>query len=322
LLAFSRKQTLQPRILQLNAVVSELDQMLQRLVGEHIKIRTVTTPSLAAVKADPGQIQQVVLNLVVNARDAMPRGGSLTIETSNVELDASYSRIHPEVTPGNFVMLAVSDNGTGMTPDVKARAFEPFFTTKEPGAGTGLGLATCHGIVRQSGGHITVYSEVGLGTTFKIYLPAVVDLPVRGEPAPTRAAARRGTETVLLVEDDSTVREMGHLLLGSFGYNVVVAANGVEALARYAENSNLRMLVTDVVMPDMGGRELVRRMRTLCPQLRVLFTSGYTFNNIEHADLLEDGTRFLQKPYTSVQLAEAVRELLDSQAEASGVSTR
>ncbi len=312
LLAFSRKQTLQPRVIQLPAVVADMDQMLHRLVGEHIKIRTISTSGVSSVKADPGQIQQVVLNLVVNARDAMKNGGNLTIECSNVRLDESYARLHPEITPGRYVLLAVSDNGTGMTPDVKARVFEPFFTTKPPGSGTGLGLATCHGIVRQSGGHITVYSELGHGTTFKVYLPAIVEpgKASQGSAAPF-AMPRGGNETILLVEDDEPVREMGESQLASFGYQVVSAVNGIDALTRHAENPNVRMLVTDVVMPDMGGRELARRLRALRPTLKVLFTSGYTFDAIEHADLIEAGTRFLQKPYTSSQLALVVRELLD-----------
>jgi PAS domain S-box-containing protein len=312
LLAFSRKQTLQPRVIQLPTVVADMDQMLQRLVGEHIKIRTISLSGVSAVKADPGQIQQVVLNLVVNARDAMPRGGDLTIETTNVELDASYAKLHPEITPGRYVMLSVSDNGCGMTPAVKARVFEPFFTTKPPGSGTGLGLATCHGIVRQSGGHISVYSELGHGTVFKVYLPAVGDAS-RGanNSAAPFALPRGGAETVLLVEDDEAVREMGQTQLAAFGYNVLTASNGVEALSRHGDNPDIRILITDVVMPDMGGRELSRRMRQLRPQLSVLFTSGYTFDAIEHADLIESGTRFLQKPYTSAQLAAVVRELLD-----------
>jgi PAS domain S-box-containing protein len=321
LLAFSRKQTLQPRVIQLPAVIADMDQMLQRLVGEHIKLRTISTSGISAVKADPGQIQQVVLNLVVNARDAMPRGGDLTIEMANLELDASYSKLHPEVAPGRYVMLAVSDNGTGMTAEVKARVFEPFFTTKPPGSGTGLGLATCHGIVRQSGGHITVYSELGHGTTFKVFLPAVSEASRSGvgstAPFPQ---PRGGAETVLLVEDDDAVRGMSEAQLTSFGYNVLTAANGVEAISRHSDNSDIRILITDVVMPDMGGRELSRRMRLLRPHLRVLFTSGYTFDAIEHADLLEAGTRFLQKPYTSAQLAATVRELLDQAQRAETVS--
>jgi PAS domain S-box-containing protein len=311
LLAFSRKQRLQPRVIQLNAVVNELDPMLHRLVSEHIRIRTISTAGLSPVRADPGQLQQVVMNLVVNARDAMPRGGQLTIETANVTLDADYSRTHPEVTPGRHVMLAVSDTGVGITPEVKARLFEPFFTTKAPGTGTGLGLATCHGIVKQSGGHIAVYSEVGRGTTFKVYLPAV-DAPVTATATAAPSLDFRGHgETVLLVEDDESVRELGTQVLGGLGYRVIIANNGVEALKRFNENSGLRLIVTDVVMPDMGGSELAQRVRALAPDVRVLFTSGYTFDALGQSDLRGPNVAFISKPYGIEQLGTSVRELLN-----------
>jgi PAS domain S-box-containing protein len=311
LLAFGRKQTLQPRVIQLNTVVAEMDTMLRRLVGEHIHIRTIAAPDLARVKADPGQIQQVLMNLAVNARDAMVGGGNMTIETCNVTLDADYARLHPEVLPGPYVMLAVSDNGMGMSADTKARIFEPFFTTKAVGAGTGLGLATCHGIVKQSGGHIAVYSELGHGTTFKVYLPPTAEslTPQNGECA---GELRHGSETVLLVEDEPMVRELSRLALSSLGYQVYEAPNGREALERMKElgETFVDLLVTDVVMPEMGGRELAERLRVLSPRTRVLFSSGYTYDAIERTDLLAEGIFFLQKPYTVSQLAEKAREVL------------
>ena len=310
LLAFSRKQHLQPRLLQLNAVVAEMDHMLRRLVGEHIDIRTISAAGLAPVRADPGQLQQVVMNLVVNARDAMPKGGQLTIETDNVTLDADYARQQPDIPAGSYVMLAVSDTGTGIAPDVKARLFEPFFTTKAPGTGTGLGLATCHGIIKQSGGHILVYSEVGRGSTFKVYLPAVEAATAVATSASAASPARGTGETVLVVEDEASVREFGSDVLRSLGYRVLTAANGNEAMRRFQENPHIQLLVTDVVMPDTGGAELARRIREVAPQIRVLFTSGYTFDALGQKDLLGPHAAFLMKPYGSNQLGAAVRELL------------
>ncbi len=310
LLAFSRKQRLEPRVLRLDAVVNEMGHMLQRLVGEHIRVRTVSTPALPAVRADPGQLQQVLMNLVVNARDAMPRGGQLTLETSNVTLDAAYARSHADVAPGNYVLLAVSDTGGGMTPEVKTRIFEPFFTTKAPGHGTGLGLATCHGIVKQSGGHITVYSEIDRGTTFKVYLPAI-EASAETAAAPARAIDIRGHgEKVLLVEDEPAVRELGEHVLKAIGYHVVTATNGVEALQRFSEHPDVQIIVTDVVMPDMGGAELAQRARARSPQVRVLFTSGYTFDALGQADLTGPNVAFLSKPYGTEQLGASVRNLL------------
>ena len=289
-------------------------------MGEHIPIQTLLAEDLARVKADPCQIQQVLMNLVVNARDAMDGGGHLTIETSNITLDEKYSRQHPEATPGEYVMLAVSDNGVGMTPEVKARIFEPFFTTKAPAAGTGLGLSTCHGIVKQSGGHVAVYSEVGHGTTFKVYLPRTLEAL---EPAPEAGEANRmigGSETVLLVEDEPMVRELGLLALSSLGYQVFEASNGVEALARMKEMNGrpIDLLVTDVVMPEMGGRELADHLRKVSPGTRVLFSSGYTYDAIERTDLLDTGIFFLQKPYTMSILATKVREVLAGRGGSNG----
>ncbi|MDB6092849.1 MAG: multi-sensor hybrid histidine kinase [Verrucomicrobia bacterium] len=311
LLAFSRKQRLQPRVIHLNTVAAEMDSMLQRLVGENIRIRTIGMSGLSAVRADPGQIQQVLMNLAVNARDAMmPKGGLLTIETANVVLSADYARANPEVSAGNYVMLAVSDTGTGMSAEVQARLFEPFFTTKVPGQGTGLGLATCHGIIKQSGGHIAAYSEIGHGTTFKVYLPSVDSQP--GPVAtPTPVGDQRGAgQTILLVEDDRTVRELGCELLTSLGYTVVPASNGLDALERFKEHSNIALVITDTIMPHMGGRELVNRIRQFAPQLPVLFTSGYTFDALGETDDSLAEFDFVAKPYDPAVLSQKVDDCL------------
>ena len=313
LLAFSRKQVLQPRVLDLNGVVSDMDKMLRRLLGEHIDLTTIPQGDLGRVKADPGQIEQVIMNLAVNARDAMPGRGKLTIETGNVVLGAEYCRHRTDVSPGEYVMLAISDNGCGMPPEIRARIFEPFFTTKEPGKGTGLGLATCHGIVKQSGGHIAVYSEPGRGTTFKIYLPRVYEaLEVIGKyDQPTDL--RKGTETVLLVEDEPMLRELGLLALSGLGYRVLPADNGIQALRLIEQHrgQDIHLLVTDVVMPEMGGKELAERLRVISPQTKVLFCSGYTEDAIVHDGLFDRGIAFMQKPYTVASLANKVREVLE-----------
>jgi CheY-like chemotaxis protein len=258
-------------------------------------------------------VQQVVMNLVVNARDAMPNGGKLIVESANARLDDDYCRMHSEVVPGDYVMLAVSDSGVGMTAEVKARIFEPFFTTKAAGQGTGLGLSTCHGIIKQSGGSISVYSEPGVGSTFRIYFP-VSHEPIETQPVRERSARiTRGDETILLVEDEPMVRELGVLALSSLGYRVIEASNGVEALNRLQKlgTSAIGLIVTDVVMPEMGGRELAKRARELEPSMRILFSSGYTSDAIEHSQLLEEGTYFLPKPYTMTMLADKIREVLD-----------
>ncbi|HUR59159.1 MAG TPA: ATP-binding protein [Opitutaceae bacterium] len=318
MLAFSRKQTLQPRVWILNTIIVDLERMLHRLLGEHIRISTTLAPNLAPVKVDAGQIQQVILNLTVNARDAMPDGGTLQIQTANIMVDAAYARLQPGVSVGPHVMLCVTDTGTGMPPEVKQRLFEPFFTTKAPGVGTGLGLATCHGIVTQSGGHITVYSEVGLGSSFKVLLPAC------GEPTTDRSAApfpvqidrSPGGETVLLVEDEEQVRELATEVLSSFGYRVIVAKNGREALQHCtgAGAGSVALILTDIVMPDMGGRELARRAREATPNLPIIFTSGFTFETIPRDDTLERGQFFLSKPYAMTEMAQKVREALDAVA--------
>jgi PAS domain S-box-containing protein len=310
LLAFSRKQRLEPRTLYLNAIAAEMDVMLRRLVGENVRIRTITVSDLAPVLADPSQIQQVIMNLVVNARDAMPAGGQLTIETANVVLSEDYSRSQPEVLPGNYVMLAVSDTGAGMTKEVQARMFEPFFTTKAPGYGTGLGLATCHGIVKQSGGHIAAYSEVGRGTTFKVYLPKA---KATSDARPDESTPKRrigSGERILLVEDDVTVREFGRGVLHALGYMVIVAANGAEALERFGKGAGIDLIVTDVVMPHMGGVKLAEGIRKQAPRVPVLFTSGYTFDALGQLDELGPGCDFLSKPYGPDELGEKVHACL------------
>ncbi len=312
LLAFSRKQILQPKVLDLNVVVSEMDKILQRLIEENIEIKPILDPLLGRVKADPGQISQVIINLTINARDAMPRGGRITVETQNVYLDEEYASEHVSVRPGHYVMLAVSDTGAGMDAKTQKHIFEPFFTTKEVGKGTGLGLSTVYGIVKQSGGNIWVYSEVGRGTTFKVYLPRVED---EIEQAATDAASGnlpRGTETILLVEDEEAVRKLARDILESCGYTVLEAANGAEAIAICEDQDcEIDLLITDVVMPRMDGREVAERLTLLRPQLRVLFMSGYTENAIVHHGVLDEGANFIAKPFSLEKLARKVRELLD-----------
>jgi PAS domain S-box-containing protein len=313
LLAFSRKQVLQPKVLDLNAIVSDMDKMLRRLIGEHIEFLTVPEAGLGQVKADRSQIEQVVMNLAINARDAMPKGGKLAIETANVELDENYVKHHINVEPGRYVMLAISDTGTGIDEQTKARIFEPFFTTKEQGKGTGLGLSTVYGIVKQSGGHIWVYSEVGFGTTFKIYLPRLDEAAESGLSADVQAALPQGTETILLVEDEEMIRKAAREILEAHGYRVLEAAGGDEALTIGRDHKHpIQLLMTDVVMPQMNGRELAERLLPLRPQLKVLYMSGYTDDAIVHHGVLEEGTAFLEKPFTAKALTHKVRELLDA----------
>ena len=312
LLAFSRKQVLQPRVLDVDIVVARMEPLLRRLIGEDIDLVTATEPGLGRVRADPGQLEQVVLNLAVNARDAMPRGGRLTVETANAELDEAYARQQADVHPGPYVILAVSDTGVGMDAETRAHLFEPFFTTKGVGEGTGLGLATVYGIVKQSGGHITAYSEVGRGTTIKIYLPRVdAASEVRGaEPEPV--VLRRGSETVLLVEDDEAVRELTREVLEMQGYTVLAVADAGEAPGVLERSSRpIHLLVTDVVMPRLSGRELTERLRSLRPGLRVLYISGYADTAVVHHGVLDPGTPFLQKPFTPDALLRSVRKVLD-----------
>jgi hypothetical protein len=313
LLAFSRKQVLSPRVINLNDIVLNLDSLLRRLIGEDIEVLTVPATDLGTVKADPGQIEQVVMNLALNSRDAMPRGGKLTLETSNAVLDETYAREHQPVEPGRYVMLAVSDTGTGMSAETLTRIFEPFYTTKEVGKGTGLGLSMVYGIVKQSGGYIWVYSEPNQGTTFKIYLPRV-DQPVEEAGAERHpGSVSRGTETILLVEDDPQLRELSSSVLKHCGYNVLTAATPEEGIAiSEANHHDLRLLVTDVVMPRINGRQLAERIQKVCPRIRVLYISGYTDNAIVHYGVLDPGLWFLPKPFTLAALVAKVREVLDS----------
>ena len=320
LLAFSRKQVLQPRVLDLNAVLTNMDRMLQRLIDENIDLVTMPSPGLGRVHADPGQIEQIIMNLAVNARDAMPQGGKLTIETANVELDDAYAREHVSVKPGPYVMLAVSDTGCGMDAETQARIFEPFFTTKEPGKGTGLGLSTVYGIVKQSGGDIWVYSEPGRGTTFKIYLPWVEGAVETVEPGVAPARDARGSETILLVEDDMGIRRLVRQVLAERGYWVLEAIHGTHAIQISEQHTvPIHLLVTDVVMPGMSGRELAEHLKPSRPNMKVLFMSGYTDKAIVHHGELDPGTAFLQKPFTPDALARKVREVLDSPPGRQGV---
>jgi PAS domain S-box-containing protein len=312
LLAFSRKQILQPKVISLNDVVSDVDKMLRRLIGEDVELVTLLGRGLDKVKADPGQVEQVVMNLAVNARDAMPQGGKLTVETGNVYLDDAYARRHATVTPGRYVMLAVSDTGTGMDEETQRRVFEPFFTTKEVGKGTGLGLSTVYGIVKQSGGHIWVYSEPGHGTTFKVYLPAAGGA---GESLPKEFSTERprGTETILLVEDEEAVRLLLLNILGAEGYTVLPASNGPDALRLCGGREGpIHLLVTDVVMPGMSGRELAGRVTEECGGVKVLYMSGYTDDAVVRHGVLEEGAAFLQKPFTPEAVLRKVREVLDA----------
>lgn len=312
LLAFSRQQVLALRVLDLNEVVGDTASMLRRVIGEDVKLSTTTASGLWPVKADPGQVEQILLNLAVNARDAMPTGGKLTIETSNVELDETYAASHPDARAGAHVRLAVSDTGCGMSAAVRAKIFEPFFTTKGPGKGTGLGLATVYGIVKQSGGHVGVYSEVGVGTTFKVYLPRTEPAGEGAKSHPVLRALPRGTETVLVVEDDAAVRGLTRHILQNAGYAVLEAAGGDEALrVAIGHTGRIHLLVTDVVMPGLGGRAAAERLAERHPGLRVLFVSGYTDDAVVRHGVLHDKVNFLQKPFTPAALAGKVREVLD-----------
>ncbi len=312
LLAFSRKQVLQPKVLNLNEVVADMDNMLRRLISEDVDLLTTLFPALSHVKADPGQIEQVLLNLVVNARDAMPQGGKVTVETKNVVLDETYTARHAAVEPGRYVMLAVSDTGTGMDAATQKRIFEPFFTTKEQGKGTGLGLSTVYGIVKQSGGNICVYSELGQGTTFKVYLPQFAKDATEFEPREIIVETPQGTETILLVEDDEVVRKLTRETLEMSGYVVLEATNGNHALSVCeTHQSQIHLILTDVVMPQMSGREMVQRLSARLSQVPVLYMSGYTDDAIVHHGVLEEGMAFLEKPFTPDALAHKVREVLD-----------
>ena len=309
LLAFSRKEIIEPKLLDLNVVIADLQPMLGRLIREDVKM-IVGARSTAYFKGDKGQVEQVVLNLVVNAQDAMPKGGTLTIESADVELDEHYAAMHIGVTPGRYVVLTVTDSGVGMTADVMAHLFEPFFTTKEVGKGTGLGLATVHGIVTRGGGSVNVYSEVGQGTSIKVYFPQSTDeepleMTVKRGPLPF------GDETILVVEDAEGLRELTKRLLERLGYTVIVAANGDEAIRRFDDNSSIRLILTDVVMPGLSGPDLVKELIKRRPGLKVVYMSGYTDDAIVEHGMLLPGIAFMHKPFTAEALGAKIRDVLD-----------
>ncbi|MFH0995664.1 MAG: response regulator [Pseudomonadota bacterium] len=312
LLAFSRKSIVQPKVISLNTVVSGVEKMLQRLIGEDIRVAFEMAGDLGHVRVDPGLIEQVIMNLAVNARDAMPLGGQLTIETRNVDLDESFSRRHVSVSPGSYVMLAVSDTGAGMDEATRQRIFEPFFTTKEKGKGTGLGLSMVYGIVKQNNGSIWVYSEPGQGTAFKIYLPRIAEAVELEQIAPVDPTAR-GTETILIVEDEEAVCTLVKKILLSAGYQVLTAINGGEALMLLERRQEpVHLLLTDVVMPGMSGRELADRLLKIHPEMKVLFMSGYTDDAIVHHGVLDPDAHFIGKPFAMTTVQRKVREVLDS----------
>jgi len=313
LLAFSRKQVIKPVVLDLNEVINETAKMLKRMIGEDIEFQTVLKPELWKVHMDSGQIDQIIINIAVNARDAMPQGGKLTIETTNVDLDKAYFRDHgAEGKPGSYVMLAISDTGSGMDKETREHIFEPFFTTKEIGKGTGLGLSTVYGIAKQNNGFIWVYSEPGQGTTFKIYLPKVKEGAEAEEKERTPVGDLNGSETVFIVEDDDRVRNLARKVLERYGYSVLEAENGEDALRVNEEyEGQIDLMLTDVVMPKMSGRETAERLQPLYPQMKVIYMSGYTDNAIVHHGVLAEGLNFLEKPFTPEGLARKVREVLD-----------
>jgi signal transduction histidine kinase/CheY-like chemotaxis protein len=311
LLAFSRRQIIEPKIVNINDILMNMDKMLRRLIGENIEFVIMPDERLKSVRMDTGQIEQVFTNLVVNARDAMPEGGKLTIETGNSALDEEFEKNHPETLPGEYVMFTVSDTGVGMDEETLSHIFEPFFTTKAKGSGTGLGLSTCYGIVRQNNGSIWVSSEPGKGTTVSVYLPAYVAAESENrEHRETPIAG--GTETILLVEDDANIRNQISRILSSSGHTVLTASNGDEALAVVRKSPHIiHLLVTDVIMPLMGGRELANYLTALYPGIRILFMSGYTDDSIVHNGVLEPGVQFIQKPFSIGEFMKKVRETLD-----------
>jgi len=312
LLAYSRKQVLRPEELDINRLVANVTRMLHRLIHENIQLNTVLDPRIGLVKADPAQLEQVIINLAINARDSMPEGGKLTIETHDLALDEGYCKLHPEVIPGEYVMLAVTDTGCGIDEKNKKQIFEPFFTTKEPGKGTGLGLATVFGTVKQSSGYIYAYSEPGLGSTFKIYLPEVQMRKPKSRNRPKETTVQATDRTILLVEDDEPLRELVSQILEGTGYSVVSASNGEEALRLidspgYAE---IDLLVTDVVMPGIGGKALAEQLQARLPDLKVLYMSGYPDEAVVHHGMLDEGIAFLQKPFSAKIIIQKVQEIL------------
>ena len=314
LLIFSRKQTVQPVVLDPNEVLKNLDKMLRKLIDESVEMHFVLDNPIGRIKADSGYVGQVLMNLVINARDAMPGGGKLTIETHNVSLAEAYAYAHPNLIPGDYVMLAVSDTGSGMTDEVKKHLFEQFYTTKPKGKGTGLGLTTCQTIINQCGGHIGVYSEVGKGTTFKVYFPRVEQLPQVATASAATGPLPRGTETLLVVEDEPALRLLAQSVLAGQGYEVLLATNGQDGLrvAREHKGSPIRLAVTDVIMPQMDGKMMADWLKATYPELKILFTSGYTDDALAHHGVLDPGGAFLSKPYTPATLTRKVRELLDT----------
>jgi hypothetical protein len=313
LLAFSRKQVLQPRVMNLNGVVEDMGKLLPRLIGEDVELGIRTAPGLGAIRADASQMEQIIMNLAVNARDAMPTGGRLIIETSNAELDRTYNSTHPIVKPGRYVLLAVSDTGTGMDTETQAHIFEPFFTTKEAGKGTGLGLATVYGVVKQSGGFIWVYSELGKGTSFKIYLPRVDQPEDKANTTPPFAEAPRGTETILLAEDEQDVREVAREFLESGGYTVIEACNGADALRLATEHkAAIDLLVSDMVMPGMTGKELARRLKQQHSGLGVVYMSGYSEQTAAETAETDGNMLLLTKPFSRGSILRTVREALNA----------
>ncbi len=310
LLAFSRKEIIEPTLLDLNVVVADMRAMLGRLIEEDVEVVLGLPTELALVKADRGQVEQIVMNLALNARDAMPRGGTLTIATANVDLDEQYALTHLDVTPGPYVMLTVTDTGTGMTPQVQSRLFEPFFTTKDPGTGTGFGLATVHGIAARSGGSVHVFSEVGRGTSFKVYFPRADAAEALISTPPPVTRPRAGGQTVLVVEDADGLRELARRLLQRQGYAVLVAANADEALRQFDRHPSIDVLLTDVVMPGLSGPELARQLLERRPALKAIYMSGYTKEAIVQHGVLDPGIAFLHKPFTSETLGRKIREVL------------
>jgi signal transduction histidine kinase/two-component SAPR family response regulator len=311
LLAFSRKQMMRMEELDLNTIILEMEKMLRRIIGEDIELVTLLEPALALIKVDHGQMSQVIMNLAVNARDAMPQGGKLLITTSTVELDEGYALSHAQVKPGQYILFTVSDNGTGMSKETQEHIFEPFFTTKEPGKGTGLGLSMVYGIIKQTQGHIWVYSEEGHGTTFKIYLPTVQTIE-SSRVVEKGKTSLRGSETILLVEDEEALRNLARRVLEMNGYTVLEASNGNEAIAVCENQSrNIDLVVTDIIMPQMGGIDLVNRLKINCPDIRILFITGYTDNTMMHSNGVEQGIALLQKPFSPDSLARKVREVMD-----------
>ncbi|OGF67173.1 MAG: hypothetical protein A2Y62_07110, partial [Candidatus Fischerbacteria bacterium RBG_13_37_8] len=310
LLAFSRRQLMEMKVMDLNMTLHNLDKMLRRVIGEDIELITILAKDLGKIKADQGQIEQVIMNLILNARDAMPRGGSLIMETSNFELDEHYVQAHINVAPGQYVLLSISDTGCGMTPDIKEKIFDPFFTTK--GKGTGLGLSTVYGIVKQTGGSISVYSEPSKGTTFKIYLPRIDEPFQKEKKQKMKESMSGGGETVLIVEDDDMVRKLAVRILQQRGYKIIEAENPKQALSLCKKQSGkIDLILTDVVMPSMSGNELVKKIKKIRPEIKVLYMSGYPDNSFNHHAFLEKGINYIQKPFSTANLAQKIRKVLD-----------